>query len=165
MAQKKIENMSNVYTAKGFKEMQEKLEYLISVKRNEIADQIAVARSFGDLSENAEYDEAKKEQATVESEILEIEEAIRNAVILEDEDIKTDKVGIGTTVTVEDIETGEKEDYTIVGARENDTYENKISIESPIGAALMGEKKGAKVTIQVPAGELVYKVVKISRQK
>ena len=163
MAQTKNDNMNNVFTKKGFQEMQEKLDYLISVKRNEIADQIAIARSFGDLSENAEYDEAKKEQAAVESEILGIEEAIRNAVILEEGDIKTDKVGIGTLVTVEDVETGEKEAFTIVGARENNPYENKISSESPIGAALLGAKKGSKVTIQIPAGELVYKVVKISR--
>ena len=163
MNQHKSDSMNNVYTQKGFQEMQEKLEYLISVKRNEIADQIAIARSFGDLSENAEYDEAKKEQAAVESEILEIGEAIRTAVILEDGDIKTDKVGIGTIVTVEDIDTGEKEEYAIVGARENNPYENKISIESPNGAALVGAKKGAKVTIQVPAGELTYKVIKIAR--
>ncbi|NLB89957.1 MAG: transcription elongation factor GreA [Clostridiales bacterium] len=155
--------MNNVFTKKGFQDMQEKLEYLITVKRNEIADQIALARSFGDLSENAEYDEAKKEQAAMEIEILEIEEAIRNAVVLQDEDIKTDKVGIGTVVTIEDVETKEKEEFTIVGARENDPYENKTSSESPIGAALIGAKKGAKVTINVPAGELVYKVIKISR--
>lgn len=164
MPQGKKENMKNVFTKKGFQEMQEQLEYLISVKRNEIADQIAVARSFGDLSENAEYDEAKKEQAAVESEILDIEEAIRSAVVLEDDDIKTDKVGIGTTVTVEDLETGEQEEFSIVGARENDPYANKISSESPIGEALLGAKKGAKVAIQVPAGEIVYKVLKITRQ-
>ncbi len=164
MSQEKKENMKNVFTKKGFQEIQEKLEYLISVKRNEIADQIAIARSFGDLSENAEYDEAKKEQAAIESEILEIEEVLRNAVVLEDGDIKTDKVGIGTTVTVEDLETGEKEAFSIVGARENDPYTNKISSESPIGAALLGAKKGTKVSIQVPAGEIVYKILKIARQ-
>lgn len=152
------------FTEKGHQEMVEKLDYLISVRRNEIADQIAVARGFGDLSENAEYDEAKKEQAALESQILEIEHALRMAEIVDDDDISTDKVGIGTVVKVKDLEFGDEEEYAIVGAMENDPYANKISSESPVGAALLGAKKGDKVTISVPAGDLTYEVLDISRQ-
>lgn len=164
MADQHSQKGANVFTKKGFQELEKKLDYLVSVKRNQIADQIALARGFGDLSENAEYDEAKKEQAALEIQIVELENAIRLAVIIDDDDINTDRIGIGTLVRVKDMETGDEEEYSIVGGRESDPYANKISNESPVGAALLGAKKGDTVTAEVPAGAIRYKVLDIRRQ-
>jgi len=150
-------------TSEGLKRLEAQLEHYVSVRRNEIADQIAAARSFGDLSENAEYDEAKKEQGKLEDEIIRIENAIRNAVILNEEDITTDHVGIGTIATVKVIPDGNEYEYAIVGAREANPYENKISNESPIGAALMGVKAGETVTADIPAGKITMQVIKIDK--
>lgn len=153
-----------VLTQEGLKKLEAQLEYYISVRRNEIAEQIAVARGFGDLSENAEYDEAKKEQARLEEDIVRLENTIRTAVVISDEDITTDAVGVGTMVKVKDADSGDVEEYAIVGANESDPYENKISNESPVGAALLGAHKGDKVTVEIPAGTLIYEVLEISRQ-
>ena len=122
-----------------------------------------MARGFGDLSENAEYDEAKKEQAKVEEEIVRLTNTIRTAVVVADSDISTEKVSVGTTVRVKDVDTGDEDEYAIVGANESDPYENKISNESPVGAGLLGAKKGQTVTIEIPAGELHYEVLEIKR--
>ncbi len=115
------------------------------------------------LSENAEYDEAKKEQAKVEEEIVRLTNTIRTAVVVADSDISTEKVSVGTTVRVKDVDTGDEDEYAIVGANESDPYENKISNESPVGAGLLGAKKGQIVTIEIPAGELHYEVLEIKR--
>ena len=157
------ENQKTVLTEEGLKKLEAQLDYLISVRRNEVSEQIAVARGFGDLSENAEYDEAKKEQAKVEEEIVRLTNTIRTAVVEADSDISTEKVSVGTTVRVKDVDTGDEDEYAIVGANESDPYENKISYESPVGAGLLGAKKGQIVTIEIPAGELHYEVLEIKR--
>lgn len=157
------ENQKTVLTEEGMKKLEAQLDYLISVRRNEVSEQIAIARGFGDLSENAEYDEAKKEQAKVEEEIVRLTNTIRTAVVVADSEISTDKVSVGTTVRVKDVDTGDEDEYAIVGANESDPYENKISNESPVGAGLLGAKKGQIVTIEIPAGELHYEVLEIKR--
>ena len=157
------ENQKTVLTEEGLKKLEAQLDYLISVRRNEVSEQIAVARGFGDLSENAEYDEDKKEQAKVEEEIVRLTNTIRTAVVVADSDISTEKVSVGTTVRVKDVDTGDEDEYAIVGANESDPYENKISNESPVGAGLLGAKKGQIVTIEIPAGELHYEVLEIKR--
>lgn len=157
------EEKGAVLTESGLKKMQEKLDYLISVRRNEISEQIAIARGFGDLSENAEYDEAKKEQAKVEEEINRLQATIRTATIVADDEITTERVSIGTVVKVKDLDDGETYEYAIVGANEADPMEDRISNESPVGAGLIGAKKNQTVSIVIPAGTLNYKVLSIKK--
>ncbi len=164
MTDQQKKHRENEFTRKGYQELEKKLDYLITVRRNQIAEQIAVARGFGDLSENAEYDEAKKEQAALESQISELENIKRTAIIIEDDDISTDRVGIGTVVRVLDMEAGDEDEYAIVGARESDPYANRISSESPVGKALLEAKKGETVTASTPNGALRFKVLDIRRQ-
>lgn len=152
-----------VLTEEGLKKLEAQLDFLVSVRRNEVSEQIAIARGFGDLSENAEYDEAKKEQAKVEEEIVRLTNTIRTAIVVSDSEISTEKVSVGTVVRVKDTETGDEEEYSIVGAEESDPYENKISNESPVGAGLLGAKVGDTVTIEIPMGELVYEILEIKR--
>ncbi len=157
------EEKGTILTESGLKKLEEQLDYLVSVRRNEISEQIAVARGFGDLSENAEYDEAKKEQARVEAEITRIQATIRTATVVADDEITTDRVSIGTSVRVKDLETGDTIEYAIVGANEADPFEDKISNESPVGQGLLGARKGETVTIVIPAGTLQYKVLSIKK--
>lgn len=157
------EEKGTVLTESGLKKLQEKLDYLVSVRRNEISEQIAIARGFGDLSENAEYDEAKKEQAKVEEEITRLQNTIRTATVVADDEITTEKVSIGTVVKVKDLDDGETYEYAIVGANEADPMENKISNESPVGAGLIGMKKNQTATINIPAGVLRYKITSIKK--
>ena len=152
-----------ILTESGLKKLEEELDYLISVRRNEISEQIAVARGFGDLSENAEYDEAKKEQAKVEEQITKLQATIRTATVVADDEITTERVSIGTIVKVKDLDEGESYEYAIVGANEADPMENKISNESPVGAGLIGAKRNQTVTITIPAGVLRYKVTSIKK--
>ncbi len=157
------EEKGTILTESGLKQLEEKLDYLISVRRNEVSEQIAVARGFGDLSENAEYDEAKKEQAKVEEEITRLQNTIRTATVVADDEITTEKVSIGTAVKVKDMDSGETFEYAIVGANEAEPMEDKISNESPVGAGLLGAKRNQVVTITIPAGILRYKVVSIRK--
>lgn len=150
-------------TADGLKAIQDRLEYLKTTGRAQIAEQIAVARSFGDLSENAEYDAARNDQAKLEGEILELEATIRNAVVVSDDEITNDKVNLGTTVVVFDESEQEQDEYKIVGPSEADPMNNVISSDSPVGAALMGKKKGQSVVVQAPNGEIRMKIISISR--
>lgn len=152
-----------VLTEEGLKKLEAQLDYLVSVRRNEVSEQIAIARGFGDLSENAEYDEAKKEQAKVEEEIVRLTNTIRTAVVVADSEISTEKVSVGTSVRVKDMDTGDEDVYAIVGAEESDPYENKISNESPVGAGLLGAKRGDVVSIEIPAGVLRYEILDITR--
>ena len=152
-----------ILTESGLKKLEEELDYLVSVRRNEISEQIAVARGFGDLSENAEYDEAKKEQAKVEEQITRLQQTIRTATVVADDEITTEKVSIGTIVKVKDIEENEEVEYAIVGANEADPFDNKISVESPVGAGLLGAKKNQTVQIQVPTGLLHFKILGIRK--
>ena len=152
-----------VLTEEGLKKLEAQLDYLVSVRRNEVSEQIAIARGFGDLSENAEYDEAKKEQAKVEEEIVRLTNTIRTAVVVADSEISTEKVSVGTSVRVKDVDTGDEDVYAIVGAEESDPYENKISNESPVGAGLLGAKRGDVVSIEIPAAILRYEILDITR--
>ena len=159
------EEKSTILTESGLQKLKDQLDYLISVRRNEISEQIAIARGFGDLSENAEYDEAKKEQAKVEEEITRLQQTIRTATVVGDDEITTEKVSIGTIVKVKDMDDGETYEYAIVGANEADPYEDKISNESPVGAALLGAKRNQIITIEVPMGTLKYKIMSIRRMQ
>ena len=153
----------NIMTEEGLRKLQEQLDFLVGVRRNEVAHKIEVARGFVDLSENAEYDEAKKEQGQLEEEIARLTKVISTAVVVADNEISTDKVSVGTTVKVQDVDSGDVYEYAIVGAEEADPYEDKISNESPVGAGLMGAAKGQTVEIEVPMGLLRYKVLDIKR--
>ena len=157
------EEKTTILTESGLKKMQEQLDYLITVRRNEVSEQIAIARGFGDLSENAEYDEAKKEQAKVEEEINRLQATIRTATVVGDDEITTERVSIGTIVKVKDLDENETYEYAIVGANEADPAEFKISNESPVGAGLLGAKRNQTITITIPAGVIRYKIMSIKK--
>ena len=152
-----------VVSVEGMKKLEEKLQYLTTVRRAKVAEQISVARGFGDLSENAEYDEAKNEQSRLEMEIAELEAAIRTAIVIDDENVSTDSVNVGTNVRVEYVDDGDTEDYALVGAHESDPMNNRISNECPVGAALLGHKVGETVTVESPDGPILLKILEISR--
>jgi transcription elongation factor GreA len=161
----KLHEHSNktVVSAEGMRKMEEQLQYLSTIRRAEVAEMISVARGFGDLSENAEYDEAKNEQSRLEAQIIDLENIIRTALVFDDSNVSTDRVNIGTTVRVFDKTLEEEAEYTIVGARESDPMHNKISNESPMGAALLGKKKGQLVKVIAPAGLIELKIIEIHR--
>lgn len=150
-------------TQKGFEKLKEELDCLKGPRRREISSQIARARAMGDLSENAEYDAAKEAQAHLEKKIMELEDKLSRARIIENENIASDKVYVGATVKLKDEDAQEELEYIMVSPPEADYAQNKISIESPIGKALMGQEEGAAVKINVPAGILSYKILKITR--
>ena len=139
------------------------LEYLKTVKRQEVAAEIKVALGYGDLSENSEYDEAKNKQAQMEIRIVEIEAMLKNAKVIDEAEISTDTVSLGCTVTVYDVEFDEEIEYSIVGSTEADPSNGKISDESPVGNALLGHKMGEKVFVEAPMGRLEYEIVEISK--
>jgi len=139
----------------------EKLEHLKTVKRKEVVERIKIARSFGDLSENSEYDAAKDEQAFVESRIQMLENMIRNARIIEEDTENSNVVSLGKTVTFIELPDGEEETYTIVGSAEADPFEGKISNDSPIAKSLLGRQVGEEVAVQTPGGEMLVKIVAI----
>ena len=152
-----------ILTRDGYAKLEQELNYYISVRRNEISEQIAIARGFGDLSENAEYDEAKNEQSRIEAKIVEMENTLRNCVVVEDEDVDTETIGVGNTVKVKNLTLKIDQTITIVGANEIDPKHMKISSDSPIGAALLGKKVGQTVNVEVPGGIMKLKVMEISR--
>ena len=139
-------------TAEGVAKYEERLEYLKTTARSEIAEQIKIARSFGDLSENAEYDAAKIEQARIEYEIVEIEAMLKNVILIDEENINTEVVTVGATVTVKNMDTHQGMTVQIVGSAESNPRENRISNESPVGAGLLGKKLGDIAEIQTPGG-------------
>ena len=141
----------------------DELKYLKLTRREEIKEQIAVARGFGDLSENAEYDEARNEQAKVEARIQELEALIENAEIIDETNMDVRSISLGSLVKLFDEDFQEEITYSIVGSNQADPLENKISDQSPIGRALMGKKAGESVTVIAPAGELHFKVLEVSR--
>ena len=149
-----------VVSAEGLRQMEEKLKYMTTVRRAEVAEHLNIARGFGDLSENAEYDEAKDEQAKLEADIVELEAALRNVIVIDGE-ISTDAVNVGTTVRVLYLDENDEEEFTIVGARESDPMNNKISNESPIGVALLGHKSGETVSVEAPDGMYELKILEI----
>lgn len=150
-------------SSEGLKKLQEELEYLKTTKRKEVAEAIKVARGFGDLSENSEYDEAKNEQGLVEARIAEIEAMLKNVKVIDESNIATDKVSVGNRVKVYDETFEEEVEYTIVGSSEANPIEFKISDESPIGKALIGATIGEVVKAETPGGETVMKIVEISK--
>ena len=163
MKQKEADKMAEMYiTKEGKREKEERLEYLKNVRRPEVLEKLKTAREYGDLSENSEYDAARSEQGRLESEIQLIEETLRLAVIVDSEDIDNDKIRVGSTVEVLDLEFDEKFEYKIVGTIESDPDKGMISNESPIGKALVGKKKGEVVEIKSPNGSYSVKVIKIS---
>ena len=151
------------YTKEGFAKLQEEYEFLTREKREEVKKAIAEARSFGDLSENSEYDEARNEQAKVEGRITELEALILNAVIVDESKIDTSIVNMGSTVKVYDEEFDETTEYSIVGSNEVDPLANKISDMSPMGKALIGKRAGDEVAVEAPGGIIKLKVVEVSR--
>ena len=150
-------------TQDGYNKLEEELEYLKSVKRKEVAERLKVAISFGDLSENAEYDEAKNEQAKLEEQILKLDEKLRKAVIIDESQIDLDIVMVGSIVKLYDFDFDEEIEYSIVGSAEADPFEGKISNESPVGKALLGARVGEVVEVQVPDGANKFKVLDIRR--
>lgn len=157
------ENKEFLLTQEGYDKLEEELENLKVVKRKEVAERIKVAISFGDLSENAEYDEAKKEQTQVEERILKLENMVRKAVIIDESKIDLNVVTIGSIVKVKDLEFDEEVEYTIVGSTEADPYDGKISNESPVGKALLGRAAKEVVEVQVPDGVAKFEILEIRR--
>ena len=150
-------------TQEGYDNLEKQLEYLKTEKRAEISERIKVALGFGDLSENSEYDEAKNAQADNEIKIVDLENKLRYAKIIDESEIDTKTVQVGNTVKILDIEFNEELEYTIVGSTEVDLSQNKISNESPVGAALIGKKKNDVVEVKVPAGVMKYKILSITK--
>ncbi|MGB4503534.1 MAG: transcription elongation factor GreA [Syntrophaceticus sp.] len=150
-------------TGDGVKRLEDELHLLKSVKRREIAERIRAAIDFGDISENSEYEEAKNEQAFIEGRIITLEKMLRHARIIDASEVPSDTVGVGSTVLLEDQDTGDVIEYTIVGSAEADPADNKISNESPVGKAILGKKAGVVVEIKVPAGTLKYRILDIRK--
>lgn len=148
-------------TQDGYNKLREELDHLLNVRRREIAEQIAEAKAEGDLRENAGYDEAKNAQAFVEGRIRELEVKIRNAQIIDDTNSPANLVALGRKVVVQEEGTSDEESYVIVGSTEADPRNGRISNESPIGKALMGKRKGAKVTVSTPGGSIEFKILRI----
>jgi transcription elongation factor GreA len=153
-----------LYTQDGYDALVEELNYLKNIRREEIKNDIAVARSFGDLSENAEYDEARNEQAKVEARIKDLEDLIANAVIVDETKIDTSIVSVGSTVKVLDYDMDMEVEYTLVGSNEASPAEFKISDQSPIGRALIGSRAGQELSILTPGGEIKMKVLEVARR-
>jgi len=150
-------------TYEGLKKLESDLEYYRGEKRREVAERMKQAKSFGDISENSEYDEARMEQAQVEARILQLENTLKNARIIDEDDVNTEKVSIGCRVRILDQEFDEESEFHIVGSTEANPIENRISNESPVGAALLGKGVGAVVEVQTPSGLLHFKVLEITK--
>ena len=158
-----INNEEILLTQEGYDKITAEYDELVSVKRAEVAARIKEAISYGDISENAEYDSAKNEQAELEEKIYELGEMIRKAKIVQEEDVKGDVVNVGLKVKVKNVKTGETEEFAIVGATESDPFNGKISNESAVGKGLIGHKKGEKIQIEIPDGVIEYQIMKISK--
>ncbi|OIJ16626.1 transcription elongation factor GreA [Anaerobacillus alkalidiazotrophicus] len=148
-------------TLDGKAKLEQELEYLKTEKRKEVVERIKIARSFGDLSENSEYDSAKEEQAFVEGRIGTLEKMIRNAVIIKEDETNSSVVSLGKSVKFKELPDGDEEIYTIVGSAESDPFEGKISNDSPMAQSLLGRTVGDKVTVQTPGGEMKVEILEI----
>jgi transcription elongation factor GreA len=148
-------------TEEGLQKLKDELDHLITEKRKEVVERIKMARSFGDLSENSEYDAAKDEQAFVEGRISQLENTIRNAKIIDTTNAEGDVVSIGKTVIIQELPDGEKEEYSIVGSTESDPLSGKISNDSPMAQSLLGKQVGDEVSVQTPGGEMKIKVIEV----
>ena len=154
---------TNTVSKAGYEKLQADLDYLVTVRRGEVAEKLKEARSFGDLSENAEYDEAKNEQGILEARIAELENIIANAVVVDDDDISVNEVSVGSIVKIRDLEFDEVEELQIVGSTESDPDNHKISDESPIGKAALKKKVGDIFEVEAPVGTLKFEVLEISK--
>ena len=152
-----------IVTEEGLKKLHEELEYLKTTKRKEVVEAIRIALSFGDLSENSEYDEAKNEQAKTEARISELEESLKHVKVISESEVNTDTVNIGNIVVVYDVEFDEDIEYTLVGSTEADPLENKISDQSPIGEALLGRSVGETVDVHTPGGVIKLEIKEIKK--
>jgi transcription elongation factor GreA len=150
-----------ILTPEGFKKLQKELDYLQVDRRAEVAERIKTAREFGDIAENAEYDDAKNEQAMLEFRISQLEERLRDARVITKKEIPKDVVGVGSKVRLKDMETNKTIEYHVVGSAEANPAENKLSNESPVGKAILGHKKGETVEVTAPRGALKFKIVEI----
>ena len=159
------ENMNEelLLTKEGYDKIVAEHEELESVRRAEVAERLKEAISYGDISENAEYDSAKNEQAELEERIHKLETMIRKAKIVQEEDVKGDVVSVGLKVTVKDLDSGEEETFSIVGATESDPFNGKISTDSSVGKTLIGHKKGDKVAVEIPDGIINYEILSIDK--
>ena len=156
-----------ILTAEGLQKLEDELDNLRSVKRQEVSERLKVAISYGDISENSEYDDAKNEQAFVEGRILVLEKMIRNAKVIKNSAISKDIVSLGCKVRIKEVESKEEEEYTVVGTTEADPMAEppRISNESPVGKAIIGQKVGKKVLVKTPAGEFAYKIMEINKPR
>ena len=152
-----------ILTEDGLKKLQKEFETLKTVKRKDIAEKIKIARGFGDLSENSEYDEAKNEQAIVEARIAEIEAMLKIARVPNEKEVAHDSISVGSKVRLKDLEFNEIDDYYMVGSTESDPMQNKISDESPLGKALIGKKEGDRIEVDAPSGTVPYEIITVSR--
>ncbi|QNO14833.1 transcription elongation factor GreA [Alkalicella caledoniensis] len=154
-------NKEVILTPTGLKKLEDELEYLKSTKRREVAERIKIAISYGDISENSEYEDAKNEQAFVEGRILTLEKMLRNATVIDEGEIDKGVVNIGCTVVLKDLEYDEELQYSIVGSAESNPNDSKISNESPVGKAILGKPIGSEVEVIVPAGTIKYRIMSI----
>lgn len=153
-----------VLTEEGYNKLEDELKYLKGPRKMQVAERIKIAREYGDLSENSEYDEAKNEQSLLDTKIAELEDTLRLAKVVDDDEVSTRKVGVGVTVTLHDFEFDEDINYTIVGAAEASLEQKKLSNDSPVGRALIGKKKNDVVEVETPGGVMKYKILNITRQ-
>jgi len=158
MAEKEV-----ILTLEGLNKLEKELEHLKTVRRREVAERIKQALEFGDINENSEYEDAKNEQGFIEGRILEIEKMLRNVKIIDDQEVTLNEVGLGSKVTLLDVETGEQLVYSIVGSAEADPSNSRISNESPVGKALLGRKVGDEIEVNVPVGVLRYRIEAINK--
>jgi transcription elongation factor GreA len=150
-----------ILTPEGYKKLQAEIEYLSNDKRREVAERIRIAREFGDIAENAEYDDAKNEQALLEHRISTLEERLRDAKVINKKDVAKDVVSVGSKVKLRDVDAKQTVEYHIVGSAEANPAENRLSNESPVGKAIIGHKKGETVEVVAPRGSLKYKILEI----
>jgi transcription elongation factor GreA len=150
-----------ILTPEGYEKLKQEIEHLSNEKRREVAERIRIAREFGDINENAEYDDAKNEQALLEHRIATLEERLRNARVIEKKEISKDVVSVGSKVKLRDVDAKQTVEYHIVGSAEANPTENKLSNESPVGKAIIGHKKGETVEVAAPRGSLKFKILEI----
>ncbi|MDF2626577.1 MAG: greA1 [Symbiobacteriaceae bacterium] len=156
------DSKSVVLSSEGLSKLQEELDYLRNVKRKEVAERLKEARSLGDLSENSEYDDARNEQAFVEGRIIQLENTLRNAKVIDEAAAgAAGEIRLGSTVTLKDLEYGDELQYTLVGSVEADPMKHKISNESPVGKAILGKRKGAVVEVEAPVGHIKYEIIEV----
>lgn len=150
-------------TKEGLKKLETELEHLKSIKREEVAERIKQAIAFGDITENSEYEDAKNEQAFIEGRIMSLENTLRNARLMEESDFRTDEIALGSKITLQELKSGREVTVTIVSSVESRLKDGKISDESPVGKAVIGEKVGSVVKVEAPAGIINYKIIKVER--